>query len=154
MFDQLIYENAVLQITEMCMAPNENERNNWANRKAVSLPDIMLNRALKIPAPNPPNPPAMLLWVQAPAWTPGVTQASIMTNIGPARVADGFIEVPPLPVPNPPGVPDIGGPLAENPGLFARGPLDTMPWGAVVTKDGKKYVRDGNPFGRGWYREL
>jgi hypothetical protein len=154
MFDQLCYENAVRQLTEMCMATNATERDNWDHRKAAFLQDIVINRALKIAPPPVPNPPAMMLWVNAPPWAEGVTQAAIQVHIGPARVADANIEVPPIPDPNLAGVTDIGGPLPENPGLFARGPLDTKPWGAVVTKDGKKYVRDGNPFGRGWYREL
>jgi hypothetical protein len=80
---------------------------------------------------------------------------SVVVTFGPERVADGEFDLPPLPGPNPPGVTDVG---PHNWGdVWAAGPLDTMPVGAVVEHQGHKLERIGSwGFfqGRGYYREV
>ena len=153
MFDQMIYERAVQQFTDVCVTTNATERIRWENEKAGWLELAPVAKAMGNPLPAAPNPPAKLLWVSAPAYTPGIEQSAIQINVGPDRVADPTCELPPPPAPNPPGIADVG---PHNWGeVWGLGMRDTMPAGAIVLWQGHRLQRVGpSPFGRGFYREV
>lgn len=161
MFDQLIYENRVSNMIALALESNANEATFWRNRRDSWLAEAAIRKATKQELQPKPAPPARKASVVAPPWTPGIDQMEIRLVLGPEFVADPACDLPPDPVPGPPGVADVGG-LAWSgpPATYACGELDTALPGAAAEKDGRRLVktRVPSPFGKGgysqWYQEV
>lgn len=144
---QVIFELDYQNQVEEAVRINENARADFENRKASWFLDAPILRALGKPLPEKPVP--------APRRTvlPDRENRKIILGYG-ALVADPNFDLP-VPVVNPSGVTDVG--AFNFDGIWAAGPLDTKPPGAIVEHQGHRLERVGafGPFGgRGYYREV
>ena len=144
---QVIFAMDFERQVEEAIRINNDERGKFEGQKSDWLYNAAILRAIGKPMlPKPVPPPTRMV-------TPNYENLTMALSYG-DPVADPNFDLPAPPPVNPPGTVQIGPPLAENPGLFERGRGDTMPWGAVVTKDGRKYRRSGGFAGWGWYTLL
>ena len=151
MFDKQVYEAAVQSRIALALEDNDNEAFHWRARRDSWLQDAMQRRGNKQEPPPKPRPPAPMARVKAPPWNPEMTEASILTLLGPDLVDDPSCDLPPDPVPGPAGVVDVGA-LAwiGPPATYACGKNDTAAPGTPAEKDGRKLVKIqiGSMFGR------
>jgi hypothetical protein len=159
MYDQQIYEARVQNMTALALESNANEAVFWRNRRDSWLADAAIKKANKQEFLPKPYPPARKATVVAPPWRPGAEQSEIHLVLGPEFVDDPACDLPPDPVPGPPGTVEVGGlSWAGPPAIYACGEQDTAAPGTLAEKDGRKLVkvRIPSPFGRGfsqWYQE-
>ena len=140
MFDELIYQNLVTELTGWAILRNRDEKRLWEDRKSAWLQMAGIARANKDPEPEKPKPPTPVMKV---AWAANSTdQNTISVALGLELVADATCELAPIQsyeaLAFPQGVTAIG-PYAGFGDTWVALPNDTMPDGVVVghTLEGK-----------------
>jgi len=138
MWEKEVYELDVAQ--QERMARDENALNVilWDERKVNWLRDADRARSLKIAPPDKPVP-AFEKTVEAPPFAPGPYAIKVL--VGPERVADGVLILPPVPaydaVNYAPGVQAIGNRTSDG-GYWVALPEDTIKDGETVIYQGRK----------------
>ncbi len=150
MMEEAVYQLDVAQ--QERMARDENALNVilWDELKTRWLRDADRARSMKIAAPDKPVP-AWKKTVEAPPFAPGPYE--IKVKVGPERVADGTLALPPVPgydaADFAAGVQAIGNRTSDG-GYWVALPEDTMPDGFVTIWKGRRLekVEGFWPFGR------
>lgn len=151
MWEEQVYYLDVEQHVRFAEAANGAAVLDWEERKARWLSDADRARSLKLPEPERPVP-AFHKEIIAKPFAPGPYE--ITTKVGPDRVADPTLVLPPVPsygVDNyAPGVTAIGNRTSDG-GYWVALPEDTRPTGFKLVHQGRKLEKQedmGNLGGR------
>jgi hypothetical protein len=141
MFEKLIYENLVAELTGWAILRNRNEEKLWEDRKSAWLQMADIARSKEEPWPDKPAPPAREMRVLT---VEGSTdQNTVSVVLGPGLVAEPTCELAPIAsyeaAAFPQGVTAIG-PYAGFGDIWVALPQDTIADGIVVG-----HVVSGNP---------